>query len=200
MDTVIHMNKIQSRALRSWGKAKRTQAIPKWGNSVGLLVLIVVVLILGYSFFVSPAPKVAPSIDLRTIKPITTATTTPGTTASTTAPVANPATVVITMANGGGTSIVPAQSVDLATKAAIAEITGNWTGVPLVKGASTQPPPAHPYAGASVATISLLSSAGGSYTYRVPVTTAPGIVADVQITVEQASGGWVFVPSSMLQQ
>jgi hypothetical protein len=118
------MGKIQRYGAQRWASEKRQASLPPWGQAVGLVVLVVLFIWIGFVliFPSKPTTFVTPPTAVNTIAPTTLVSPT------TQVGIVNSGGTTVASA-GGGTVQVSTSALTLAKEAARSFYTGNWAGV-----------------------------------------------------------------------
>ena len=144
----------------------------------------------GKPYVIQPGPPVTSPVS-------TPPTSGPGTTVGSTTPATTAPVSLVTVqySQGAGSTKVPLAAVSRAKQAAVAEVTGVWTGLPLAAGSGPPVPPASPYAGATPTNITWVSGSGSSYVFLVTTPVSATASGDIRVAVSEQRGDWVFAPA-----
>ncbi|GAA4375305.1 hypothetical protein GCM10023088_32500 [Actinomadura verrucosospora] len=185
--------------------------IAVWAGVGGIVLMLAVSAVLdrGDSSGAPTAGRQAPSYQVQTLDPRTlTESPSPGETPSTSA---SPSQVLPTGASandftataaakvpvtGGGTTVVPAGALNLATAAASATVSGNWKGIPFIGAARPSPAKKGMAPGSAVQGITVADptrTGNSQYLFSATITRPGGARPEVvQLLVEPDERGYAL--------
>jgi hypothetical protein len=180
--------------------------VPEWFGKMALVVAALLGVAMGFQILTNRGSTGSVAPPTTTIAPGGPSTSTPtGSTGTTTvAPtpsggvVADDGATITLLSDSGGTTSVPAGAASLATKVALATVTGNWAGVAVPTGfvppAVTAPSPA-----ATVVDTQVISAAttGNDIAFRVridPTGTGTGSPVTKTVIIARVPTGFAWAP------
>lgn len=159
------MGRLQRVSAQKWAKTKRGSALPGWGMSGGLALLVVFGAVVVYSLFVSSGPAAFPSTQITPTSVVpTTSVTAPQSDVGVVGPSGG---INVENTSGSGTLWIDSSVAALARTAAVADLSGNWAGVSTANG--FQAPVGTTYIPVTYQEIASCAAGTGSITCNVNV-------------------------------